>query len=68
MLVYMREHVPGLRKIAQFPDVIMRILITHTALLHALFRQFAVPGWPHELVGGFLSILLVFRTDQAYDR
>ncbi|EKX42977.1 hypothetical protein GUITHDRAFT_163984 [Guillardia theta CCMP2712] len=24
--------------------------------------------WPHELVGGFLAILLVFRTDQAYDR
>uniref|UniRef100_A0A7S0EUR0 EF-hand domain-containing protein n=1 Tax=Hanusia phi TaxID=3032 RepID=A0A7S0EUR0_9CRYP len=29
---------------------------------------FEVPGWPHELVGGFLAILLVFRTDQAYDR
>jgi len=29
---------------------------------------FLLPGWPHELVGGFLSILLVFRTDQAYDR
>jgi hypothetical protein len=27
-----------------------------------------VPAWPHELVGGFLSILLVFRTDQAYQR
>ncbi|EKX41811.1 hypothetical protein GUITHDRAFT_112228 [Guillardia theta CCMP2712] len=27
-----------------------------------------VPEWPHELVGGFLSILLVFRTDQAYQR
>ncbi|EKX39214.1 hypothetical protein GUITHDRAFT_76565 [Guillardia theta CCMP2712] len=32
------------------------------------FTQFTVPGWPHELVGAFLSILLVFRTDQAYDR
>ena len=21
--------------------------------------------WPHELVGGFLAILLVFRTDQV---
>ena len=30
--------------------------------------QFRVPGWPHELVGGFLSILVVFRTDQAYGR
>ena len=30
--------------------------------------DFEIPGWPHELVGGFLSILLVFRTDQAYDR
>ena len=29
---------------------------------------FEVPGWPHELVGGFLGILLVFRTDQAYGR
>jgi len=29
---------------------------------------FQVPGWPHELVGGFLAILLVFRTDQAYGR
>lgn len=29
---------------------------------------FQVPGWPHELVGGFLAILLVFRTDQAYER
>lgn len=29
---------------------------------------FEVPGWPHELVGGFLAILLVFRTDQAYGR
>jgi len=29
---------------------------------------FKVPGWPHELVGGFLAILLVFRTDQAYGR
>mmetsp|Transcript_51750 Transcript_51750/g.121501 ORF Transcript_51750/g.121501 Transcript_51750/m.121501 type:complete len:589 (+) Transcript_51750:242-2008(+) len=29
---------------------------------------FEVPGWPHELVGGFLAILLVFRTDQAYER
>ena len=29
------------------------------------FTQFTVPGWPHELVGGFLSILLVFRTDQV---
>lgn len=29
---------------------------------------FMVPGWPHELVGGFLAILLVFRTDQAYQR
>jgi hypothetical protein len=28
--------------------------------------QFTVPGWPHELVGGFLSILLVFRTDQVW--
>ena len=27
-----------------------------------------VPSWPHELIGGFLSILLVFRTDQAYQR
>lgn len=33
-----------------------------------LVMQFTIPGWPHELVGGFLSILLVFRTDQAYDR
>jgi len=30
--------------------------------------EFEIPGWPHELIGGFLSILLVFRTDQAYDR
>ena len=30
--------------------------------------DFKIPGWPHELVGGFLAILLVFRTDQAYDR
>ena len=30
--------------------------------------DFEIPGWPHELVGGFLAILLVFRTDQAYDR
>jgi predicted membrane chloride channel (bestrophin family) len=27
-----------------------------------------VPTWPHEAVGGFLAILLVFRTDQAYER
>jgi len=27
-----------------------------------------VPSWPHEIIGGFLSILLVFRTDQAYQR
>jgi hypothetical protein len=27
--------------------------------------QFEVPGWPHELIGGFLAILLVFRTDQV---
>jgi len=27
-----------------------------------------VASWPVELVGGFLSILLVFRTDQAYQR
>ena len=33
-----------------------------------ILMQFTIPGWPHELVGGFLSILLVFRTDQAYDR
>jgi predicted membrane chloride channel (bestrophin family) len=32
------------------------------------FTDFEIPGWPHELVGGFLSILLVFRTDQAYER
>jgi len=32
------------------------------------FTTFDLPGWPHELVGGFLSILLVFRTDQAYGR
>src|SRR6056300_1705292 len=31
-------------------------------------EAFRVPGWPHELVGGFLAILLVFRTDQAYQR
>ena len=30
--------------------------------------RFDVPGWPFELVGGFLSILVVFRTDQAYGR
>jgi ion channel-forming bestrophin family protein len=30
--------------------------------------RLALPAWPHELVGGFLSILLVFRTDQAYQR
>jgi len=33
-----------------------------------VFSAFNVPGWPHELVGGFLAILLVFRTDQAYQR
>jgi len=32
------------------------------------FTDFEIPGWPHELVGGFLAILLVFRTDQAYER
>ena len=31
-------------------------------------ERISVPAWPHELVGGFLSILLVFRTDQAYQR
>lgn len=30
--------------------------------------QFEVPGWPHELIGGFLAILLVFRTNQSYER
>ena len=33
-----------------------------------LREALAAPAWPHELVGGFLSILLVFRTDQAYQR
>ena len=33
-----------------------------------IFTDFEIPGWPHEIVGGFLAILLVFRTDQAYDR
>ena len=37
------------------------------ALSPAEWHDFVhVPAWPHELVGGFLSILLVFRTDQAY--
>jgi hypothetical protein len=31
-------------------------------------ERIEVPAWPHELIGGFLSILLVFRTDQAYER
>jgi hypothetical protein len=31
-------------------------------------QMIRVPSWPHELIGGFLSILLVFRTDQAYQR
>jgi hypothetical protein len=32
----------------------------------ALTAAVAMPSWPHEAVGGFLAILLVFRTDQAY--
>jgi putative membrane protein len=28
----------------------------------------AIPAWPHEAGCGLLAILLVFRTDQAYDR
>jgi hypothetical protein len=32
------------------------------------YTDFEVPNWPHELVGGFLAILIVFRTNQAYER
>eukprot|EP00281_Chroomonas_sp_CCMP1168_P027219 CAMPEP_0206249278 /NCGR_PEP_ID=MMETSP0047_2-20121206/20822_1 /ASSEMBLY_ACC=CAM_ASM_000192 /TAXON_ID=195065 /ORGANISM="Chroomonas mesostigmatica_cf, Strain CCMP1168" /LENGTH=576 /DNA_ID=CAMNT_0053674987 /DNA_START=1 /DNA_END=1728 /DNA_ORIENTATION=+ len=32
------------------------------------YTDFQVPNWPHELVGGFLAILIVFRTNQAYER
>ena len=31
-------------------------------------ERIEVPAWPHTLIGGFLSILIVFRTDQAYGR
>ncbi|KAJ1632582.1 Bestrophin, RFP-TM, chloride channel-domain-containing protein [Pavlovales sp. CCMP2436] len=33
-----------------------------------MMQTLIVPTWPHESVGGFLAILLVFRTDQAYER
>lgn len=32
------------------------------------YTSFQVPNWPHELVGGFLAVLVVFRTNQAYER
>lgn len=35
---------------------------------HALWNIGPLPSWPHEAVASFLSILLVFRTDQAHDR
>ncbi|KAG8468076.1 hypothetical protein KFE25_007128 [Diacronema lutheri] len=33
-----------------------------------LATALAMPSWPLEAVSGLLAILLVFRTDQAYDR
>lgn len=35
---------------------------------HLLSDAVQIPSWPHEAVGSFLAILLVFRTDQAYQR
>jgi predicted membrane chloride channel (bestrophin family) len=37
-------------------------------MLKQMMETLLVPTWPHEAVGGFLAILLVFRTDQAYER
>lgn len=48
--------------------VIMSIIWSIAPEEAHLKEVFLVPEWPFELIGGFLSILLVFRTDQSYER